>query len=345
MTQVTKTPAEVRKLPFLLAALIPGGATLLTASGYASRKVSGISTTLQAPSSVEASTLALNADPGGGAKLVVNPAGATEETFKVNSVTGSSPPFLCALSHTAEQAHSAGEPVNYEPGVSSRFLTSTAAAISGSVATLTCQNGADGQIYTVSVLGVLDNGETIELEVEVLVSGLAPTFTATKQVDEVRDLSFNFGASAALANSALQSAVGFVSRDAAVGTTLAALAAIGAPTIQLTANPGVGSLLTVNPSGSNQEKLLVSGISGAGPYVCTVNPSPDFTHSNGEAITYEPGVTSRLFTSATASITGTQAIFRARRGAAGQRYRMTVLATLANTEVVSHTAWLATPEL
>lgn len=338
----TKTPSEERILPFLLAAYIPSGASLVSATGFASRKIAGISTTLAANMSIEDGTASLAASPGVGALLTIDP-GATEEKFKVVGISGLGP-FTCTLSHTAEFAHSSGAVVNYEPGQSSRFLVSTAATIVGSQALLNCRFGADGQTYRVSVIGVLDNGEEVELEQDVVVSELAPTETETIQVDEIKDISFDFAAPVAIANSALQSAIAWVSREETLSTTLANSVSIGDATIELTGHPGVGALLTLNPTGSNQETLKVSAVAGGGPYVATVNPTPDFAHTNGETVNYEPGTTTRLLVSPTASILGTQAIFRKRRGVAGRTYRMTVLATLVNGEKVQHAGHVAIVE-
>ena len=340
----TKTPSEHRILPFRFAAVIPVGASLQSAVGYASRKVSGFTSTLAAAMNIEDATLGLNANPGVGSLLTVNPGGASEEKFKVSQVTGASAPFTCTLSHTAEFSHSSGENVNYEPGMSGRILVSTTATIVGSDALLNSQNGADGQTYRASALGTLDDGEIVELELDLVVSELAPTSTVPIQVDEVRDLAYQYIDVVALAGSDLSSAIAFVSRESSLSTTLAGAAAIGDTNLSLTANPGVGALLTLNPTGSNQEKLKVSGVSGSGPYACTVNPTPDFSHSSGETIFYEPGVSSRLLTTTTGTVTGTQTYFRKRRGVAGQIYRMTVLGTLLNAEVVQKSAHLVISE-
>jgi hypothetical protein len=71
-----------------------------------------------------------------------------------------------------EFGHANGESLNYEPGVSSRLLVSTTATIAGTVAKLRLRRGAAGQTYRVSCLGVCDNGEEIEDEVDVEVTEL-----------------------------------------------------------------------------------------------------------------------------------------------------------------------------
>ena len=141
----------------------------------------------------------------------------------------------------------------------------------------------------------------------------------------------------------LLNAIAWASRDVSVGTTLAASVTQGASTISLTANPGVGALLTLNPTGPKQEKLKVTSISGTGPYVCTTNPTPDFDHTNGEPLTYEPGVSVRLLASTTATIVGaTKARVRKQKGMAKQSYRVTVLGTFqgADAERVQASLWI-----
>ena len=92
-----KAPSEVRKTPFLLlAAKIPSSVSIASGLGYASRKVSGFSTTLNVLSAISASTLSLNANPGVGALLTVDPGSAAEEKFKVVSIAGSAP-WGCTL--------------------------------------------------------------------------------------------------------------------------------------------------------------------------------------------------------------------------------------------------------
>ena len=57
------------------------------------------------------------------------------------------------------------------------------------------------------------------------------------------------------------------------------------------------------------------------------------TISNGEPLTYEPGVSARFLTSTTATIVGaTKARVRKQKGMAKQTYRVTVLATLLGTD-------------
>jgi hypothetical protein len=344
-TSTLKAPSELRKLPFLFAELIPAGASLVSGVGYASRIAAGFATTLSAGTqSAESATLNLQADPKAGSLITVNPGGGTEEKFKVSAVSGSSAPFGCTLSHTTEFDHS-GDNVTFEPGVSSRILVSPTATIVGSQAFLDAQFGADGQSYRISVVATLSNGEQVELEQTMVVTEIAPTETRTVQVDEIRDLAYGFDDPVALASSSLSSAIVFVSREETTSGTIRGAVAIGASTIGFSVNPGIGALMTLNPTGANQEKLKVSNVSGSSdPFTLFVNPTPDFAHNDGETANFEPGVTTRLLTSPTVTITGTTAIVRKRRGAAGKTYRVTLLGTLANGEKIHHAGHVAVVE-
>lgn len=339
-----KAPSEKRPITFHLGPQIPAGASLLSVQAYVSRKAPGFTTTLTAPASAESSTLTLAADPGKGALLIVNPGSPTaEETFKVTSMAGN----VATLSHTTEQAFSNGATVNYEPGWTTRLLVSDTPTPIGTDVTLWTQFGADGQTYRISVLCPLSDGTRIEEERDLVVTEHAPLATKPFQVDVIADVEFGFDDPVALAGTDLSGAIAWVSREVSVGTTLAASVAQGAATISLTANPGVGALLTLNPTGTKQEKLKVTSVSGTGPFVCGTNPTPDFDHANAEPLTFEPGVSTRLLTSTTATIVGaTKAIVRKQRGMAAQEYRLTVLATLlgANAERVQGSIELAVVE-
>jgi hypothetical protein len=329
-----KAPSEKRPITFHLAPQMPVGSTIVSVQAYASRKVSGFTTTLTAPAAAEDATLTLASDPGQGALLIVNPGSPTaEETFKVTSMAG----LVATLSHTVEQSHSSGTTVNYEPGWTTRLLLDDTPTPVGTDVTLWTEFGADGQIYRVSILFTLNDGQVLEEERDLVVTEHLPLATKTLQVDTTTDLEFGFDDPVALAGTDVLSATAWISREVSISSTLAAAVSQGAATISLAANPGIGALLTLNPTGSKQEKLKVSNVTGAGPYTCTVNPSPDFDHANGEPLSFEPGASTRLLVSTTASIVGAaKAIVRKRRGAAGQTYRLTVLATLqgANAERV-----------
>jgi hypothetical protein len=344
MATNTKAPSERRPLPFQFANLLSAGAALVSAVCFASRKLDELlTTTLGGNVAAEDATIALAADPGVGALLTVNPGGLTEEEFKVSAVSGEGP-YTCTIVPTAEFAHTSGDSVAYEPGASDRiFVDPTPAPVDTDVIP-EVWNGADGQTYRLSCLATCDNGEVLELEVDLVVSELAPVGTTVKQPGETRDFAFELAA--LLDGETLDDAAVFVSRVASGSTTLAALASIGDTTVSLTANPGIGALLTLNPAGPNREVLKVSGISGTGPFTATVNPTVEFGHSNGETVTYEPGATGRLLVSPTPTILGSAAIVRGRKGASGQQYRATMLGYNADDSVIVQlSGFISTPEL
>jgi hypothetical protein len=322
------------------------GATLVSATGFASRKTTPLATSLAANASVDATTLSLNANPGIGAFITVNNGGSTEEDFKVSNVTGSSP-WVCTITPAAMYAHSISESVDYEPGVSARLLVTTSVAIDGGSreAYPLVRRGAEGKTYRITVIVDADNGERVEGEVDVLVSEIAATETEEKQPSEIMDLAFGFGAN--LDGGTLSSAVGYVARESTLTTTLAASSAAEDSTLSLTANPGVGALITVNPSApltGTKEIFTVTAVGGSGPYSCTILPTAEFAHSNGETVEYWPGESSRMLVSSTASIVSDEAILRARRGDSSETYLVKVLGTTSLSEVLQHSGHLATPE-
>jgi hypothetical protein len=343
-----KAPSEKRPIAFHLGPQIPAGASITSVQAYVSRKAAGFTTTLTAPASAESSTLTLAADPGKGALLIVNPGSPTaEETFKVTSMAG----LVATLSHSTEQAFSGGATVNYEPGWTTRLLVTDVPANVGTDVTLWSQFGADGQTYRISVLAILNNGTVVEEERDLVVTEHAPLATKTIQVDVVADIEFGFDDPVGLSGTDILngSGVAWASREVSVGTTLAASVVQGAASIQLTANPGVGAFLTLNPTGTKQEKLKVTTVTGTGPFVCVTNPTPDFDHANAEPLTFEPGVSTRFLGSATPTVTivgATKAIVRKQKGMAKQTYRVTTLVSLqgANAERVQGSMHVAVVE-
>lgn len=339
-----KAPSEKRPIPFHLGPQIPAGASIVSVQAYVSWEKAGFTTTLAAPCSAEAATLTLADNPGKGALLVVDPGSPTsEETFKVVSIAGN----VATLSHTAELAHSGGATVNYEPGFTDRMLIDDTPVNVGTDVTVWVQFGAhghpDGNTYHISVLCPLSDGTVAEEQRDLKVIEHAPELTKEMEVDVIGNIEFGFDDPVSLAGSNLLSAIAWASRDVSIGTTLAAPVTQGAATISLTADPGVGAMLTLNPTGLKQEKLKVTSRSGAGPFICVTNPTPDFDHTNGEPLTYEPGVSTRLLASTTATIVGaTKARVRKQKGMAKQSYRVTVLGTFqgADAERAQASMWI-----
>jgi hypothetical protein len=349
MADRKKSPREVRKILFELAQIISPETTLSSVVVYASRKVTLATTVGAGGISPEATAIDLNANPGIGALVIVNPGSmSNEETFKIISVSGSSAPFTCGITPSAEMTHAGAEAVNYEPGVSTPLLVDDTPTVVGTGATLLVQQGADGQTYRLSMIGTCSNGEIIEHETDLEVVEFAPVTTLAKQPAETWDVAVDFAEYTNFYATTLSSAIAFVARTTSVNTTLASQANAGATSVSLSAHPGTGALLTLNPAGvppnSTREKVWVSSVSGSGPFTASVSPL-QFGHSNGEDVSYLPGVTARVLVSGTATIDGTEAIFRLRRGAAARTYHAIALGTLADGQVVQKAISLSTPEL
>lgn len=346
MAERVKGPREIRHIRFHLAPLLSTGAALSTVQGFASRQVT-LSTTLAAGVTPADTTVLLDADPGVGATLTVDPGSVSaEEIFKVTAVTPSGGDFLCDISPmSAEQSHALGAAVDYQPGVTSSFLLDETPAPTDDTVDFAVQQGAHAQVYTLSVLGTADNGEVVEDETDIEVSEFPPSATVIKQPAETRDIAVDFSQWTARYSTTLVSATAFVARETTITTTVdVAGASAGATVLPLVAHPGVGALLIVNAAGPTHERLLVSAVGGIGPYTATVS-ALQFAHSSGETVTVYPGASTRVLTSTTASIQGTEAIFRSRLGQAGQSYWMVVLGTLGDGQVAQKTLRLTVSEL
>jgi len=114
-----------------------------------------------------------------------------------------------------------------------------------------------------------------------------------------------------------------------LSTTLAASAAAAATTISLTANVLGGAIVTIKPGSATEEKRRVISLSGAGPYIGTLDIPLDYAHATAEVVTYSPGATAEVLVSATATITGgVKATFRRKRGIGGKAYQFTLDVTL-----------------
>jgi hypothetical protein len=336
MAERQKSPREVRKFPFDLTAQMSAGASLTTVQGFASRKQLQ-STTLAAAAVPDDPTVLLNANPGVGALLIVHPNDPVfEETLKVTNVTPSAGDFLCAVEPTIEQNHGINTPVDYEEGLNTPLLvTATPTPDSTTIVHLTVQQGADGQDYRFTVRGICNNGERVEEGDDVTVVEFAPTTTITKEPTEVMDVPVDFSEWTQFYSITLSSAIAFVARESQLDNTTVSGDHLtkGVTTLTIAKHPGIGALLTVGAA-PERERFLVSAVSGTGPYACTVSPL-QFTHGNGQAITFHPGTTTRLLQST--SIQVAEAIFRIRLGAAGQDYLLVALGTLSDGQIAQKT--------
>lgn len=110
-------------------------------------------------------------------------------------------------------------------------------------------------------------------------------------------------------------------------TTLAAPVAIADGTVSLNVHPGVGALLKLEPGTGVEEALKVVSVSGSAPWVCTIKPVAWAAHSASAAVSYEPGVNTRLFVDDTPTPAGTQVTPFLQKGVYGQKYRISYLGT------------------
>lgn len=67
-------------------------------------------------------------------------------------------------------------------------------------------------------------------------------------------------------------------------TTVAVNYVQNATTISLTANPGIGSMIVVDPGGSVNAARHVTGVSGTGPFVCTIESGINVAGINAGAV-------------------------------------------------------------
>jgi hypothetical protein len=327
----TKYPSETRPIIFHLAPLIPGGAGLSGSPQGGVTQQGLLLTTLSAPIVAGDLSVQLPLHPGVGAKLIVSlGSDVDEETFKVLSPVTGGPPYICPITPTAEFPHSGS--VSYAVGETARFLVSATGTVSGTDVIFRGQRGADDKHYDVWVIAPLTNGESVEDEQDIFVSEVTSDTVVEKQPSEILDLPFDFTKKIP-ETTTMTSAIAWVSRIlvplpstqvAGTGGT------INTSTIQLAIHPGVGATLIIDPAGLKRERVKVTSVSGAvAPFTATVDPPLWYGHSSGEAVDYEPGSSTRLLTSTTASVvpaTG-EATVRSRLGAANQEYRVNLLGT------------------
>jgi hypothetical protein len=157
----------------------------------------------------------------------------------------------------------------------------------------------------------------------------------TKTPMESRLVPFNMDALIA-SGASLTSVQAFASRTLPLrGTTLFADVAVGATTIELNADPKAGALLIIEPGSGSEETLKVVSVSGASvPFLATVTPPAWSTHSATGSVNYEDGVSARLLVDDTPTPSATSVTVQLQKGAHGQIYRISVVGTCNNGEVV-----------
>jgi hypothetical protein len=127
----------------------------------------------------------------------------------------------------------------------------------------------------------------------------------------------------------------FASRkDTLLSASVTSIAAADATTLLMSASPGRGARMTVNAAGGTAEVVKANAVTGTGPYSVTVVPALMFAHSPGEPVDYEPGFSLGVLVS-TAPTVGTQIIYpHVTRGVHGHTYRISMLMTLDNGDVI-----------
>jgi hypothetical protein len=115
--------------------------------------------------------------------------------------------------------------------------------------------------------------------------------------------------------------------------SLTPLTSAGSSTLQVstTTSPGVGALLILDPGSGPEEKVKVVAISGTSPNWTITTDHPTFvSHNAGAGISYEVGMNARLFVDDTPPFVGTVVNPVLRKGAHGQKYRISYLADCNN---------------
>lgn len=116
-------------------------------------------------------------------------------------------------------------------------------------------------------------------------------------------------------------------------TTLSTAVSSGASSISLAADPGVGADIVID-SGSVQERAKAKAISGSGPYTVTLQRTLYYDHDSGATVTYLPGVNAEVLDQIAATVTGTQALRKVKRGRNGSVYKISFVMTLDSADIL-----------
>ena len=349
-----KTQCEQRSYPWDFDELIATGAIITSVEVFISRMPSLsaplIGTQLDNAVSAASSTVDLVSNPGAGALLILEPGTANEERLKVISVAGVTAPFVCTVRPLTWFAHTDTSPVSYEPGMNARMVIDDTPTPSGVMVTPQIQRGTDQQNYRVTGLATANNGETREDEFELQIRDPVPGASDTniKQPSEQVFVAANFEKllnEPHQAGATLNPGTTFASVTTTTTTQLTVPASAGAPTLSLLANPGVGAMLVIDPSGFT-ERVYVSAVGGTGPFIATITPTLEEPHSSGvNNVTVYGGVSGTLLTSPTSVIQDQFAVNTARRGAANKTFKLVWLVSTSQSEVLQHSGLLSTAEI
>ena len=348
-----KTQMELRNFPWDFDELVATGAIISTVETFISRlpalNAPLLGTQLDNAVSAGATTIDLKADPKAGALLIIEPGSAVEERLKVVSVSGTVAPFVCTVRPVAWFNHADNSAVSYERGCNARMILDETPTPSGVFFTPQIRAGTDLQKYRVTGLATANNGEVREDEFELHVIDPIPggEDTHIKQPSEQVFIAADFEKlllEPHQAGATLSPGTTYASLTTTTTTTLDSLAAAEATTISLVANPGVGAMLLIEPTGF-AERVYVSAVSGSGPFTATIAPSLEEQHGATTAVTVYGGVTGTLLTSDVSTIQNLLAVNTARRGAANKTFKVVWVVPTSQGEVLQHSGILSTAEI
>lgn len=106
----------------------------------------------------------------------------------------------------------------------------------------------------------------------------------------------------------------------------------GASAITLPVNVQIGAKVVLNPRKPNAEEVMVTDVSGVGPYTATIVPPLAYDHVADEPVQYEPGAPDVL--NGAPTVDGTVVVVKTQGGISGESYGLTVLATVSATVVL-----------
>lgn len=124
----------------------------------------------------------------------------------------------------------------------------------------------------------------------------------------------------------------YASRKDRAQTTLSASASPNDSTISLPVDVKAGARVILNPKSANAEEVLVTQVSGSGPFTATILPPLAYAHAAAEPVSYEPGAPEVL--NGAPTVDGTVVLVKTQGGVSGESYGVTVLATVSATVVL-----------
>jgi hypothetical protein len=132
-------------------------------------------------------------------------------------------------------------------------------------------------------------------------------------------------------------------------TTLAGNVTIGDTSVLLNADPKAGALLIIDPSGSSEETVKVVSVTGvSAPFTANILPPAWANHSTSGAVNYEPGMNARMLVDDTpipVSPENLHVYVEVQRGADGHSYRVSVIGTCDDGEVIEDEMTLSVSEV